>query len=171
MPFAQKRNAMLRQLMPPDQHKYCQCGFTLLELMIVVAIIGITSTLAIPNLIAWQARYQLRQAVTEIASDLNLAKLVAMNRNRTATVTIQMAGSLIQLSGTAGGLEIFRTATLMPRVNTLPGGTATVNFSSLGLSTSTAAQTIQIGNNVGQVYSVSVAPSGKVNWCANPSCP
>lgn len=171
MPFAQKESAMLRQLMPPDQHKSNQCGFTLLELMIVVAIIGIASTLAIPNLIAWQARYQLRQAVTEIASDLNLAKLVAMNRNRTATVTIQMAGSLIQVSGTAGGLEVFRTVTLMPRVNTLPGGTATVNFSSLGLSTATAAQTIQIGNDVGQIYSVSVAASGKVNWCANPSCP
>ena len=146
-------------------------GFTLIEVMIAVAIVGIAAVMAIPNIGEWLARYQLKQAMTEIAGDLNLAKLVAMNRNRQAMVTIQMAGALVQVSGTSGGKEIFATQPLMSRVNALPGGTATVNFSSMGLSTITAAQTIQVQNEKGLIYSLSVLPSGKVKWCAKASCP
>lgn len=146
-------------------------GFTMIEVMIVVAIVGIASVLAVPNIPLWLARYDLKQSMSEIASDLSLAKLVAMNRNRQATVTIQMAGSLIQVSGTSGGQQIFGTRTLPSRVNALPGGTATVNFSSMGLSTATAAQTIQVRNEQGLTYSISVLPSGKVTWCAKSLCP
>jgi type IV fimbrial biogenesis protein FimT len=146
-------------------------GFTLIEIMIAVAIVGIMSVLAVPNFREWLARYDLKQSMSEIAGDMSLAKLVAMNRNRQATVTIQMAGSLVQVSGISGGQEIFNTQTLPSRVNALPGGAATVNFSSMGLSTVTAAQTIQIQNDQGLIYSLSVLPSGKVTWCAKASCP
>lgn len=148
-----------------------QAGFTLIEIMIAVAIVGIASALAVPNIREWLARYDLKQSMSEIAGDLNLAKLVAMNRNRQATVMIQMAGSLVQVSGISGGMEIFSTRTLPSRINALPGGTATVNFSSLGLSTVTAPQTIQVQNEKGLTYSLSVLPSGKVTWCAKASCP
>lgn len=148
-----------------------QAGFTLIEVMIVGAIVGIVVALAVPNLRVWLAKYDLKQSMSEIASDLNLAKLVAMNRNRQATVIIQMAGSHVQVSGASGGQEIFGMRTLPPRVNALPGGTATVNFSSIGLSTATAAQTIQVRNEQGLTYSISVLPSGKVTWCAKSSCP
>lgn len=148
-----------------------QAGFTLIEVMIVVAIVGIAAALTAPNVREWMARYDLKQSMSEIAGDLNLAKLVAMNRNRQATVTIQMAGSLVQVSGTSGGQEIFGTRILPSRINALPGGTATVSFSSLGLSTITAPQLIQVQNEKGLIYSLSVLPSGKVTWCAKSSCP
>ncbi|MDF0642910.1 MAG: prepilin-type N-terminal cleavage/methylation domain-containing protein [Nitrospira sp.] len=145
-------------------------GFTMVELMIVVAIIGIASIIAVPAINEWLARYQLNQAMSEITGDLNLAKLVAMNRNRQASVTIQASGALIEVSGVSGGQQIFPTRTLMPRVTTLPGGPATVNFSSMGLSTTAASQTIQIQNERGLIYTLLVLPSGKVSWCAKTSC-
>lgn len=148
-----------------------ESGFTLVEVMIVTAIVGIASAIAVPNFSDWVSRYQLKQAMSEIAGDLNLAKLTAMNRNRQATVTIQMVGGQVQVSGTSGGLDIFPTSNLMPRVNGLPSGTATVNFSSMGLNTVTAPQTIQVQNEKGLVYSLSVLPSGKVTWCATATCP
>lgn len=149
----------------------CERGYTLIETMVVLGIVGLVSMLAIPNFTLWVSKYQLNQAASEIVADLNMAKFIAMNRNRQATVTIQLVGSTVQISGLAGGVEIIPTKTFMGRVNGLPGGTATVNFSSMGMSTATAPQTIQLQNDKGLVYAVSVLPSGKVNWCPKASCP
>ena len=152
--------------------KVSESGFTLIEVMIVVAIIGIASALAIPNYVEWKAQHDLREAVSEFSSNLNLARVVAMNRNRQATVTIQVGGGgLIDVSGTAGGTPIFSTQTLSGSVTGLPGGTANVLFSSMGLSAAAANQVIQLVNTRGLVYSVSVMPSGKVTWCTQSTCP
>lgn len=149
-----------------------ECGFTLIEVMIVVAIIGIASALAIPNYVQWKAQHDLREAVSEIASNLNLARVVAMNRNRQATVTIQLSGSgVVQVSGNTPGVAIFPAQTMNGSVTGLPGGTTNVVFSSMGLSTASANQAIQIANSKGLVYSLSVMPSGKVTWCATSTCP
>ena len=148
-----------------------ESGFTLIEVMIVVAIIGVASALAIPSYVEWKAQHDLREAVSEFSSDLNLARVVAMNRNRQATVTIQSVGGLINVSGIAGGTPIFPTQALHQNVTGLPGGTTNVLFSSMGLSAAAAPQVIQIANTRGVIYSVSVMPSGKVTWCANSTCP
>ena len=112
------------------------------------------------------------QSVSEFASNLNLARVVAMNRNRQATVTIQVLGSgHIGVDAIAGGTPIFGTQTLNASVTGLPGGTTNVVFSSMGLSTAAANQVIPIVNTKGLVYSVSVMPSGKVTWCARSTCP
>ena len=115
------------------EKKYHESGFTLIEVMIAVAIIGIASALAIPNYVEWKARHDLREAVSEFSSNLSLARVVAMNRNRQATVTIKVLGGLINVSGNAGGTPIFSTQNLNGNVTGLPGGTTNVLFSSMGL--------------------------------------
>jgi prepilin-type N-terminal cleavage/methylation domain-containing protein len=153
------------------ERRHRESGFTLIEVMIVCAIIGIASAIAIPNYLEWKERHDLREAVSEFSSNLTLARFVAMNRNRQATVTIQVGvDGLINVSGTAGGTPIFGTQTLNGHVTGLPGGTANVLFSSMGLSATTVNQLIQISNARGVVYSVLVRPSGKVTWCPQPTC-
>ena len=162
--------------------KHRESGFTLIEVMIVVAIIGIASALAIPSYTQWKAQHDLREAVSEFSIELNLARVVAMNRNRQATVTIQLSGAgLIDVSGTAGGTPIFSTQTLnrsvtgfqpiLGGVPGLPNALTNVSFSSMGLSATAANQVIQMANTAGVVYSVSVMPSGKVTWCKTSTCP
>ncbi len=154
-----------------DRLKNSESGFTLIEMMIAVAIIGILSALAIPSYTQWKSDHDLREAVSEFSSNLNLARVVAMNRNRQATVTIQLTGGLINVSGIAAGAPIFSAQILNQSVTGLPGGTTNVAFSSMGLSTATANQSFRIANAKGLVYSVSVMPSGKVTWCTTSTCP
>lgn len=41
-----------------------QSGFTLVEIVIVGAIIGIASALAVPNYVQWNSKRELREAAT-----------------------------------------------------------------------------------------------------------
>ena len=53
-------------------------GFTLIELMTVLAITTILSALAIPNLIAWRDSAKLNSAARTLMSDLSLARITAI---------------------------------------------------------------------------------------------
>ncbi len=61
-------------------------GFTLLETMIVIAIIGILSGIAIPAFIKWLPNNRLKGAAQDIYSDLQLAKMQAVSSNKDQTV-------------------------------------------------------------------------------------
>lgn len=145
----------------------CAGGFSLIELMIVVAIIGIGTLLAVPNYIVWHSRYQLRVGVNEIQSTLGLARITAMNRNRTVNVAMALSGGLVTLTTTDAGGTALGTTQLMPHVtNVTP---TTVQFTSLGLSPT--GGNIQLTNDRGLVYSLVVTPAGKVAWCPKSTCP
>lgn len=71
-------------------------GFSLLELMIVVAILAITAAIAIPNMIGWRGDAKLTGAVNNLKGDLNMAKAMAVREN-----------GLVAILFSADGYEVF----------------------------------------------------------------
>jgi len=163
-----------------------ETGFTLMEMVIVVAIIGITGLIALPNYLVWQSRSELRQAVTEVQNQLLLARMAALSRNAPVTVAISIANGVVgtTTTNTATGAQIMGCFSVrLPHVVDLKVGpsaawtstaTANVSFNSMGMRSGgpgpTLNQELAMVNDKGVQFAMKVTPRGVVNWCQDAVC-
>lgn len=57
-------------------------GFSAIEVLVVLALVGLLLALAVPNLAPMIARWQLRSATADLRSAIDLARAQAIGRNR-----------------------------------------------------------------------------------------
>lgn len=150
----------------PSKIRSQEGGFTLLEIMIVVVIVGIASALAVPNLTFMYAKYELYQTTTTLYNRLIMARSAAISRNAMIVATpVNIPLGQDQVTFTAPlGVETFPLNVKF----VLPLPVNPIGYTPRGLSTSPlAAQTIQLQSvrNPSLIYTISLAPSGKVTWC------
>jgi len=56
-------------------------GYSIIELVVTIAVMGIVASIAIPGFSRWLPDYQLKTATTELYSNLQLAKMYAVRDN------------------------------------------------------------------------------------------
>lgn len=138
-----------------------QDGKTLLELLVVVGIIGLVSMLAVPNFLTLNSRTQVRCATEEIASDLRLARQLAITHRDRVRITVDAAQhALITKWSDETTHHVYRYGEKGLVVEE-PSAGPEILFHPSGRSAT--ATTIQLRNKEGQAQKLTVSLTGRVS--------
>jgi type IV fimbrial biogenesis protein FimT len=68
-------------------------GFTLVELIVTISILGTLCSIAIPAFSSWLPEYNLKSAVRELYSNMQLARMMSIKNNNNYRVVFNTGGS------------------------------------------------------------------------------
>jgi type IV fimbrial biogenesis protein FimT len=77
-------------------------GFTLIELLVIIAIIAVLSSIGTPAFLQWRSNAKLRDAVSSMRGDLEMAKLRAMKENEFVAFLFNSNNYLVFIDDGAG---------------------------------------------------------------------
>ncbi len=143
-----------------------QAGFSLAELLVVLAVVGILAGMTVPFFITYYQSAALKAAAEELVTFLNQGRQIAIKENQTVCVQTASTALRMRVGGCSG------TLWLGPGTDTagnwkLPAGftvaaSADPVFSYLGAASPAATYTVRNTVN-GRTLSVILSASGRIN--------
>ena len=144
-----------------------QAGFTAIELVMVVAVIGILMAVSMPLFISFFRTSALRAGAEEMATVLSQARQMAIKDNTSICVTNNGTTVQYRISTCAGavwtgpGTDAAGVIRLANNITVSPD-TTTVVFTYIGLANPAAVFTVTSPQD-GRTLSVNVAASGRIS--------
>jgi len=144
-----------------------EAGFSLMELIVVIALIGLLAGVGLPAMQEWLDRYRVRTAADELASMIQLQRMRAVSQNTDFSIDFdEDAGTYTLYEGNAAtGTALEVQARRLPSGVEFSGDADPVNvpsdemiFHSDGsLNNSTATvDTIYVSNGLGDIFFLSI---------------
>jgi len=138
-----------------------QAGFTVLEMVIVVAVLGILASVAVPNFMGWTPRYKLKSAVMEVAASLQYARMRAIKEDQNCTVTFDTAAGTCNLGCLNKTVELSEYG---DTVEFSAVSDATFNFTTRGLTdVGNVTQITMADPGVSESYQIRIMPTGAMD--------
>lgn len=142
-------------------------GFSIFEVLIVLAILSLAGAIAIPHLISWRSNMRLINAVHELRANLEAAKALAAKENTTITLQFEPTSGQYRMTfrDVNDAVVAIKAEQLPPEVridSTHPGYTLTghkVSFNSRGGADN---GTIVLSNSNGKSKKISISIIGKI---------
>ena len=137
-------------------------GVTLMELIIVMAIIAIGAVLMVPNIGGWLPNYRLRGATRDIVSTMRVAQMKAVSSNVQYQVTFN-AGNTYVMQRSTGGLLVDEGGTqLLPSGITIPSNTFGGGIVVFNSNSTASPGNMVLTNPKGGQKKITVSPTGRV---------
>ncbi|WP_176371602.1 GspH/FimT family pseudopilin [Desulfosediminicola flagellatus] len=159
-----------------------QHGFTFIEIVVVIVIIGVLSVIAIPSFLNWMPNIRLKSNARDLYSDIQNAKLEAAKRSSCIGVRF----TTVAFPATGGGYTVFldngngtgtacngvqdgtettlRSKTVATRASLVSasnmGGPSTVCFAPTTVVCGSQSGNIQLRNNTSRWYRVVISAAG-----------
>jgi prepilin-type N-terminal cleavage/methylation domain-containing protein len=144
-------------------------GFTLTELTVTLALLGIMSAISIPSYFSWLPRHRLQTSVRQIYDDMNMARSRAVKTNADIGIAFNTSNETYRIFIDANQNQTFdtgddpiSTGTLANDVD-ITGSTFTndtYGFNSRGMSAGTTEGKVRLTNPSGLFLEVRVNTSG-----------
>jgi Tfp pilus assembly protein FimT len=172
----------MKQLFPKallvanSDRNHCTRGFTVLELIVIVAIVALLAVIAALNLSEWKDNVYLKTAAREVVSNFQFARVEAAKRSAPMLVQVTVggvgAGGCIvfidngQGGGTDGdsipnGGETLRNLALPPRVTISSTTTSPYVFNNRGFPIAGGGTVVLTNGN--RTYNVVLSPAGSIS--------
>jgi type IV fimbrial biogenesis protein FimT len=137
-------------------------GFTVVELLVVMAIVAVLASLAAPSFAELFARRRLEGAATDLSTDLHFARSQAVSDRGAVSLVTGGGGTQYTITGGAG---VLKTVTLPANVTATDA--VTVVYDPLrGMLTGAAQQIGLASTRTAATLQVSVNTMGRVNLCS-----
>ena len=161
-------------LCPP--RRFSQQGFTFLELVVIISIIGLIAAIAAFGIPEWRRNVTLRTTARDVISSFQFARVEAAKRNAEILVQVTVGGAGVGLctvfidngqgGGTAddstpNGNETIRILDLPPRVSISSTSISPYVFNTRGIPTS-GGGTVRLTNG-DRTYDVILSPAGAIS--------